>query len=83
MSVWSTPGESASDYLQDTVGDVLAEILLECAKYRPDNPIAFVAAAFNRKAKGNKEEDSSEKSSEIPRTSMLTSYTSNLRFKHL
>ena len=57
MPGWSTPGESASDYLQDTLGDVLAEILLDCAKHRPDNPVAFVALAFDRKAKGSKEED--------------------------
>ena len=39
---------SASDYLHDTIGDVLAEVLLECANNRPDDPIAFVAAALVR-----------------------------------
>ena len=83
MPVWSTPGESASDYLQDTLGDVLAEILLDCANYRPDNPVAFVAQALERKAKGSSEEGGSEKGSDIPRTPKLTSSTSNPRFKHL
>ena len=47
---WETPGvnDSASDYLHDTLGDVLAEILLECANNRPDDPISFVASAFER-----------------------------------
>ena len=45
---WETPGvnDSASDYLHDTLGDVLAEILLECANNRPEDPISFVASAF-------------------------------------
>jgi hypothetical protein len=83
MTVWSTPGESASDYLQDTLGDVLAEILLDCANHRPDNAVAFVASAFERKAKSSHDEDGSEKSSDIVRTPILTSSTSNPRFKHL
>ena len=48
MAGWETPGVTASNYLQDTLGDVLAEILLECARNRPDNPLAFLAAAFER-----------------------------------
>ena len=40
--------ESASEYLHDTLGDVLAEVLLDCANNRPDDPIAFLAAAFVR-----------------------------------
>ena len=83
MTIWSTPGDSASDYLQDTLGDVLAEILLDCANNRPHNPVAFVALAFERKAKGSSEEGGSEKNSDIPSTPKLTSSTSNLRFKHL
>ena len=49
---WETAGmlesESASEYLHDTLGDVLAEVLLDCANNRPDDPIAFLAAAFVR-----------------------------------
>ena len=48
MTVWETAGETAGDYLQDTLGDALAEILLDCANNRPQDPLAFVAAALNR-----------------------------------
>ena len=48
MVNWETPGETAADYLEENLGDVLAEILLDCAKARPENPLAFVSAALGR-----------------------------------
>ena len=38
----------ASKYLEDVLGDTLTEVLTECAMYRPDDPISFLADAFER-----------------------------------
>ena len=49
MSEWeSASTQSAGEYLEDNLGEVLKEILLECANLRPRDPVAFVASAFGR-----------------------------------
>ena len=47
-SVESDKHDSANDYLQDTLGHVLGDVLADCALIRPDDPVAFVADAFER-----------------------------------
>ena len=44
---WQING-TTSEYLHSTLGQVLAEILQECANTRPEDPIAFVGAAFEK-----------------------------------
>ena len=39
---------SASEYLKNALGDVLGDVLSDCALLRPDDPVAFVADAFER-----------------------------------
>ena len=39
---------TAADYLEKSLGDVLGEVLAECALKRPDDPITFVAYEFER-----------------------------------
>ena len=38
--------DTAAEYLEKSLGDVLGEVLAECA--RPDDPITFVAYKFQR-----------------------------------
>merc|ERR1719322_2323376 len=40
----------ASDYLQTTLGSTLTEVLVDCANTRPDDPVAFLADALEKKA---------------------------------
>ena len=39
---------SASEYLKNAVGDVLGDVLSDCVLLRPDDPVEFVADAFER-----------------------------------
>ena len=39
---------SASEYLKNALGDILGDVLSDCALLRPDDPVAFVADAFER-----------------------------------
>ena len=38
--------DAAGEYLENALGDVLGEVLADCAQSRPDDPVAFVADAF-------------------------------------
>ena len=40
--------DTAAEYLEKSLGDVLGEVLAECALKRPDDPITFVAYEFQR-----------------------------------
>ena len=40
--------ESECQYLKDTLGDILGDVLSDCALLRPDDPVTFVADAFER-----------------------------------
>ena len=39
---------SASEYLKNALGDVLGDVLSDCVLLRPDDPVEFVADAFER-----------------------------------
>ena len=39
---------TAAEYLENSLGDVLGEVLAKCALKRPDDPITFVAYEFER-----------------------------------
>ena len=39
---------SASEYLKNAVGDVLGDVLSDCALLRPDDPVEFVVDVFER-----------------------------------
>ena len=40
--------KNTSEYLKNALGDVLGDVLSDCALLRPDDPVAFVADAFER-----------------------------------
>ena len=40
--------DTAAEYLEKSLGDVLGEVLAECALKRPDDPVTFVAYEFQR-----------------------------------
>jgi hypothetical protein len=40
--------DTAAEYLETSLGDVLGEVLAECALKRPDDAITFVANEFER-----------------------------------
>ena len=44
----SSSEQKASEYLKETLGDALTNILTECAEKRPDDPIAFIADGLER-----------------------------------
>ena len=40
--------DAAGEYLENALGDVLGSVLAECAINRPDDPVTFVANAFEK-----------------------------------
>ena len=40
--------DTASEYLHNTLGKAIAEVLQKCADNRPEDPIAFLADAFEK-----------------------------------
>ena len=40
--------EMASTYFKDTIGQVLADVLIDCVRERPDDPVEFVATALEK-----------------------------------
>ena len=40
--------DTPAEYLEKTLGNVLGDVLAECALKRPDNPINFVANELER-----------------------------------
>ena len=40
--------DAARKYLENALGDILGEVLTECALKRPDDPVIFTADAFER-----------------------------------
>ncbi len=51
-----TDGKSGSQYLQEVLGDVLAEALSAVAKVRPKDPVQFVAEFLHERSVKEKEE---------------------------
>ena len=39
---------SVSEYLKNSLGDVLGDVLSDCALLRPEDPVEFVADAFEK-----------------------------------
>ena len=42
----------ASTYFKDTIGQVLADVLIDCVRERPDDPVEFVANALEKYESG-------------------------------
>ena len=40
--------EMASTYFKDTIGQVLADVLIDCVRERPEDPVEFVANALEK-----------------------------------
>ena len=38
----------ASTYFKDTTGQVLADVLIDCVRERPEDPVEFVANALEK-----------------------------------
>ena len=44
----STESEKANEYLKHALGSVLGLVLIDCSLKRPNDPVGFVADAFDK-----------------------------------